>query len=223
MPGGRAVEPVLLVQAPTSQPDVSAAVMARLGRYTPSCLPADDWTLGAPAVRAAVLGVGPSGPEDAKGLASRLCLFLAGPCGWHRRCAPDLEQLLSRAAIDAHLARLAAADTGEARLERADLCSTTTSRSCTTWRRAGRWRSRRRPPRSAPDGSRTRTPSELTLGDGSAEAEEVEGEGILRELPGKLGLGRPETVCEKGGSCERAASRCLRPALTSLNDRAAEW
>jgi hypothetical protein len=65
----------------------------------------------------------PRSPEDAKGLASRLCLFVAGPCGRHRRCAPDLEQLLSRAAIDAHLARLAAADTAKKTREnhRADL------------------------------------------------------------------------------------------------------
>lgn len=76
--------------SPTSQPDVSPAVVARLERYTPSCLSPDDWALAAPAVRAVVLGARPSGPEDAKGLASRLCLFLAGPCGWRRVGAPDL-------------------------------------------------------------------------------------------------------------------------------------
>jgi len=43
---------------------------------------------------------------------------------------------------------------------------------------------------------------ELALGDGAAEAEEVEDEGILREVPGELGLARIETVGEKGGSCE---------------------
>ncbi len=110
MPGGRAVEPVRLVQAPTSQPDaLPPAVWSRLERCTPSCLPVDHWALVAPGVRLAVLGARPSGPEDAKGLASRLCRFLAGPCEWDRNGAPDLERLLSRSAIDAHLARLAAA------------------------------------------------------------------------------------------------------------------
>ena len=114
---------MIRVTLPSAQPEAAAAVIARLERYTPRCLRAEDWALAAPAVGAAVRGVGPSSPEDAKGLASRLCLFLAGPCGWHRRCAPDLEQLLSRTAIDAHLARLAAADTAKKTREnhRADL------------------------------------------------------------------------------------------------------
>ncbi len=98
-----------MTTSPSAQPEAAAAVIARLERYTPSCLRAEDWALAAAAVRAAVLGASPSDPEDAKGLASRLCRFLAGPCGWDRTDAPDLARLLSRAAIDAHLARLAAA------------------------------------------------------------------------------------------------------------------
>lgn len=102
--------------SPSAQPEAAAAVIARLERYTPSCLRAEDWALAAAAVRAAVLGARPQDPEDAKGLASRLCLFLAGPSGWDRTAAPDLGRLLSRVAIDAHLARLAAA--GKARKTR---------------------------------------------------------------------------------------------------------
>jgi hypothetical protein len=84
-------------------------VAARLDRYRPSCLSGREWTLAGPAVRAAVLAAGPSDAEDAKGLVSRLCLFLAGPCGWDRTAAPDLAALLREAGIAAHLDRLRAA------------------------------------------------------------------------------------------------------------------
>ncbi|MDA8288386.1 MAG: hypothetical protein M0014_08010 [Actinomycetota bacterium] len=79
-----------------SQPDVSPAVIARLERYTPSCLAPGDWALAASAVRAAVLAAHPLDLEDTKGLASRLCLFLAGPCGWDRACAPEFERARRR-------------------------------------------------------------------------------------------------------------------------------
>ena len=59
------------------------------------------------------------------------------------------------------------------------------------------------------------------FGNRAGSAEEVEDVGIPRELPGELGLVRLEAVGEKGGSSERVAPRCLRPALTSVNDRAA--
>ncbi len=86
---------------------VPPEVVGRLDRYRPACLSGRDWVLAGPAVRAAVLACGPSGAEDAKGLVSRLCLFLAGPCGWDRTGAPDLASLLGTTAIASHLLRLA--------------------------------------------------------------------------------------------------------------------
>lgn len=83
--------------------------MARLARYTPECLPAGQWALVGGTVKAAVLAAEPVDAEDAKGLVSRLCLFLAGPCGWDRSSVPDLVALLGRDGIDAHLDRLAIA------------------------------------------------------------------------------------------------------------------
>ena len=88
---------------------VPPEVQARLDRYRPSCLSGRDWALAGPAVRAAVLAARPADAEDAKGLVSRLCLFLAGPCGWDRTAAPDLTGLLGEAGISVHLDRLQAA------------------------------------------------------------------------------------------------------------------
>ncbi len=84
-------------------------VLARLDRYRPSSLSGREWTLAGPVVRAAVVAAGPTDAEDAKGLVSRLCLLLAGPCGWDRTTAPDLTGLLGEAGIAAHLDRLRAA------------------------------------------------------------------------------------------------------------------
>ena len=84
-------------------------VLGRLDRYRPSSLSGREWTLAGPAVRAVVLASGPTDAEDAKGLVSRLCLFLAGSCGWDRTAAPDLTGLLGEAGIAAHLDRLRAA------------------------------------------------------------------------------------------------------------------
>ncbi|MDE3204884.1 MAG: hypothetical protein KGQ66_11790 [Acidobacteriota bacterium] len=83
-------------------------VVSRLDRYRPACLSGPHWALAGPGVRAVVLAAFPTDAEDAKGLVSRLCLFLAGPCGWDRRAAPDLAGLLGEAGIAAHLDRLRA-------------------------------------------------------------------------------------------------------------------
>ena len=93
----------------TLVPKPSREVLARLARYTPRCLPAGQWDLAAAVVRAAVVSAGPVDAEDAKGLVSRLCMLLAGPCGWDRTGVPDLAGLLVRSGIDAHLDRMAAA------------------------------------------------------------------------------------------------------------------
>lgn len=85
---------------------MSSEVVGRLDRYRPACLSGRDWALAGPAVRAVVLAARPTDAEDAKGLVSRLCLFLAGPCGWDRISAPDLAGLLGEAGIAAHLERL---------------------------------------------------------------------------------------------------------------------
>lgn len=82
---------------------------ARLARYRPRCLSSAEWGFARETVLSAVRTVGPTDAEDAKGLVSRACLFLAGPCGWGRSDAPDLGSLLTRTGIDAHLGRLAAA------------------------------------------------------------------------------------------------------------------
>lgn len=102
---------------------VSSEIVGRLDRYRPSSLSGREWTLAGPAVRAAVLAANPSDAEDAKGLVSRLCLFLAGPCGWDRTTTPDLAGLLGEAGIAAHLERLhGAAKAGKTRENhRADL------------------------------------------------------------------------------------------------------
>jgi len=81
--------------SPTSD-SPSAEAMARLERYTPDCLPAGQWALAGETVKAAVLAAEPVDAEDAKGLVSRLCLFLVGPCGWDRSRGPDLVALLGR-------------------------------------------------------------------------------------------------------------------------------
>ena len=101
------VRSVVLLPAP-ADPSVSVSpeVVTRLDRYRPSCLSGRDWELAGPAVRAVVLASRPSAAEDAKGLVSRLCLFLAGPCGWDRTAAPDLAGLLGETGIAAHLDRL---------------------------------------------------------------------------------------------------------------------
>ena len=87
----------------------SCEAQARLRRYVPTSLSARGWALAKDQVQAAVLAAEPVNAEDAKGLVSRLCLFLAGPCGWDRSGAPDLAGLLTEAGIAAHLERLQAA------------------------------------------------------------------------------------------------------------------
>jgi hypothetical protein len=52
-----------------------------------------------------VVAAGPSSPMVAKAWASRLCAFLAGPCGWDRVSTPLLEALLSPSGIGVHLSR----------------------------------------------------------------------------------------------------------------------
>lgn len=96
--------------APADLPvSVPPEVVGRLDRYRPACLSGWDWALAGPTVRAVVLAAGLTDAEDAKGLVSRLCLFLAGPCSWGRTVAPDLAGLLDEAGIAAHLERLRAA------------------------------------------------------------------------------------------------------------------
>ncbi|HEU4675331.1 MAG TPA: hypothetical protein VFS29_05055, partial [Motilibacteraceae bacterium] len=81
------------------------------------------WALARGVVLGAVRACEPVDAEDAKGLASRACLFLAGPCGWAGTTAPDLRTLLTEPGIAAHLHRLkTAAKSGKTRENhRADL------------------------------------------------------------------------------------------------------
>jgi len=87
---------------------VSRDAQERLDRYVPTSLSVRDWATAQDRVQAGVLAAGPVNAEDAEGLVSRLCLFLAGPCGWDRSGPPELTGLLTEAGIAAHLERLAA-------------------------------------------------------------------------------------------------------------------
>ena len=87
----------------------SRKAQERLSRYVPTSLSARDWSLTKEPAQAAVLAATPVNAEDAKGLVSRLCRFLAGPCGWDRSGAPDLAALLTETGIAAHLERLESA------------------------------------------------------------------------------------------------------------------
>ena len=110
VPGNGLAGPVRSVVSSPAPVDPSVSVpsevVARLDRYRPSSLSGREWALAGPAVKAVVLAANPSDAEDAKGLASRLCLFLAGPCGWDRTAEPDLAGLLGETGIAAHLDRL---------------------------------------------------------------------------------------------------------------------
>ncbi|WP_444663412.1 hypothetical protein ACT17Q_14935 [Cellulomonas sp. CW35] len=87
--------------------------LARLERYTPACLTAAQWTAARVAVLDAVRLVGPATPEDAKGLVSRLCLYLASPCGWGGTSAPDLPVLLRERRLNSYLAALTTTRAGK--------------------------------------------------------------------------------------------------------------
>jgi hypothetical protein len=207
--------------SPSAQPEAAAAVIARLERYTPSCLRADDWALAAAAVRAAVLGARPQDPEDAKGLASRLCLFLAGPSGWDRTAAPDLGRLLSRVAIDAHLARLAAA--GKARKtrenHRADLQRIARAITGTTPTEA---RDRRR--RQEPVGAVSRVAAALHasgcgIAAGAGAFVQLAGRPLRREDLEPLGrLARTNAACARSGGAGTIPAPYELEALVGVVD-----
>ncbi|MDA8297563.1 MAG: hypothetical protein M0004_13440 [Actinomycetota bacterium] len=210
-----------MTTSPSAQPEAAAAVIARLERYTPSCLRAEDWALAAAAVRAAVLGARPQDPEDAKGLASRLCLFLAGPSGWDRTAAPDLGRLLSRVAIDAHLARLAAA--GKARKtrenHRADLQRIARAITGTTPTEA---RDRRR--RQEPVGAVSRVAAALHasgcgIAAGAGAFVQLAGRPLRREdLEPLSGLNRTNAACARSGGAGTIPAPYELEALVGVVD-----
>jgi hypothetical protein len=95
------------------------SVAHRIDRYRPRTLAHPLWALAAGPSRAVVKAARPTDPEDAKGLLSTLCAFLASPCGWSRDAAPDLVALLTDAGIEAFAAKtLGAGRTRENRVGR---------------------------------------------------------------------------------------------------------
>lgn len=95
----------------------SESVRARVERYTPKCLSEAQWGLARISVREAILATKPGSVEDARLLASHVCLFLAGSVAWVDDGEPDLSALLTPMAIAGHLGRMQTA--GKSRKTRA--------------------------------------------------------------------------------------------------------